>query len=897
MESERLAKIDQVFQSALDLPTERRSEFLDAQCGTDNDLRAEVGSLISAHENAGEFIENSASDMAAALIDTASRHPTRVGQYKIEKLLGSGGMGDVYLAIDRINRRVALKLLSSRIQNDRDHLSRFLQEARTVVAINHPNIVTVFDVGESEGIYYIASELIEGENLREYLQNRQLPVNEVLEIVMQVASALVAAHEKGIIHRDIKPENVMIRLDGYVKVLDFGIAKLTEQFAEPVTTNAATRVKFETAEGFVIGTASHMSPEQARGERVDGRTDIWSCGVLLYEMLTGSPPFGGGTPAEVIARVLEREPPTLAHFLSNTSALQPIVNKCLTKDREERYQTAKDFVADLRSVKQEIEFAAKLSQPPGTLESSATAVLQSMKAQGIAKPGAGDAKRHLSSAEYIVTEIKQHRRGVVLTLSAVVLAVIGISYWFLYTRARALTRIDSVAVLPFVNETDSSEVEYLSDGISESLINSLSQIPNVSVKSRAAVFRYKGNNVEPQQIASQLSVQAVVTGRVVKRGDELVLYLSLINGFTGDQIWGDQYRRRLENLIELQQEIARDVSSKLGAPLSGSEEKKVTKSYTSNAEAYQLYLKGRYHVLKLTLAEIQMGISFFRQAIALDPSYALAYVGLADAYRSSLAGDMPPTEVLPKAKEAAQKAIEIDESLADAHAELGFIIFWYDWDWNAAENQFKRAIELDPNSVDSHLFYAHLLSNVGRHTEALEEVKRARELDPLDIRTNALEGQFLLHAGRTDDALGRLQKALQMAPNHYLVHFLNASANIEKGRYAEAIAEAQKAREISGPNSHPIGFLGYAFAKSGDQPAARNLLGELLKSSREHYVSPYNIALIYAALNERTEAFAWLEKAFQLRDQRLVFLKVEPKWDNLRNEPQFQDMLGRLQLK
>ena len=491
-------------------------------------------------------------------------------------------------------------------------------------------------------------------------------------------------------------------------------------------------------------------------------------------------------------------------------------------------------------------------------------------------------------------------RQAVLAVAGVSILIItaAVGYRFFRSPASNSAPIKSIAVLPLINASGNSDVDYLSDGMTESLINSLSQLPGVSVKARSSVFRYKGKEVEPQQVATELSVQAVLNGRVIQRGDNLTLYLSLVDARNGNQIWGDQYDRKLTELISLQSEIARDVSQKLQARLSGTEKQKVAKTYTANPEAYKLYLQGRYHILKLTLAEVQTSISYFQQAIAIDPSYALAYVGLADAYRSSLAGDMAPTEVLPKAKSAAQKAVDLDDSLADAHAELGFVIFWLDWDWKAAENQYQRALELDPNNADTHVFYAHLLSNTARHAEALAEAKRARELDPLNLRINALEGQFLIHAGRTDEALGRLQKLFEMDPNYYFTHLFASSAYIEKGMFPEAIAEARKATELSGPtNSHPVAFLGYALGKSGKQAEARALLERLIKSSTERYVSPYNIAMIYNALGERDQTFTWLERGYEQRDQKMVFLKVEPKWNNLRNDSRFQDLMQRVGFK
>ncbi len=484
-------------------------------------------------------------------------------------------------------------------------------------------------------------------------------------------------------------------------------------------------------------------------------------------------------------------------------------------------------------------------------------------------------------------------------LVALSTVALGISGFFIYRSLTAAPRsqIDSIAVLPFKNESGNADVEYLSDGVTETLINSLSQLSNLSVKARSTVFRYKDKTVEPQTVAAELSVQAILTGRIVQRGDDLTLYLSLVDGRNGNQLWGQRYDRKLADLVALQNEIGHEVSQKLRVQLSARDEQKLKKEYTSSTEAYQLYLRGRYHALKRTLPETQKAISYFQQAIAVDPSYALAYVGLSDAHVSSLAANLPSNEVFPQARVAAQKAIEIDDTLAAAHAQLGFIIFWYDWDWGASENKFKRALELDPDGADTHLFYAHLLSNTGRHAEALAEAKRARELDPLNLRINALEAQFLIHAGRTDEALTRLQDTLEMDSNYFLAHLYSSSAYIEKGMYSEAISEARRAREISGGRStHAEAFLGYALAKSGKEAEARSVLDGLLKSPAERYVSPYHIALVYNGLGEHDEALAWLERAYAQRSTGIVFLKVEPKWNNLRDDPRFQDLMRRVGL-
>jgi TolB-like protein/Tfp pilus assembly protein PilF len=471
---------------------------------------------------------------------------------------------------------------------------------------------------------------------------------------------------------------------------------------------------------------------------------------------------------------------------------------------------------------------------------------------------------------------------------------IGIVAAYNYFRARASAApIESIAVLPFKNESENPEVEYLADGMTESLINSVSQLPQLSVKARSTVFRYKGQQPGPQRIASELSVQAIVEGRLIQRGDGLTLYLALVDGRNGNQIWGQQYDRKLNELLTLQGEVARDVSHQLRARMSGDEEQKLAKKYTANVEAYQLYLRGRYHSLKRTLAEREKAISYFQQAIALDPSYALAYAGLADAHLSALAADLPPSEFLPQARAAAQTAIEIDGTLAAAHAQLGFVIFWYDWDWKASENEIKRALELNPDAADTHLYYAHVLSNTGRHMEALAESKRAREIDPLNLRNNALEGQFLIHAGRADEALTRLQATLDMDPNYLLAYMYRSSAYIEKGMYTDAVTEARKAREISGNRStYAAGFEAYALAKSGKTAEARSILESLLKASAEKYT----VALVYNGLGEHDAALSWLERAYAQRSAAMVFLAVEPKWNDLRSDLRFQDLLRRLRL-
>ncbi|HXG85107.1 MAG TPA: winged helix-turn-helix domain-containing protein [Pyrinomonadaceae bacterium] len=484
------------------------------------------------------------------------------------------------------------------------------------------------------------------------------------------------------------------------------------------------------------------------------------------------------------------------------------------------------------------------------------------------------------------------RKWFFVALPIALLAIGAFAFWFFSNRPTK--QIESIAVMPFVNESGNADVEYLSDGMTETIIGSLSQLPNLNVKSRSSVFRYKGKDANAQTVGRELNVQAILTGRVVERGEDLTLYLSLVDAATENNLWSKQYSRKLPNLVAVQTEIVRDVAAHLKTKLSGADEQKLARNYTENVEAYQFYLKGRYHVLKITLPETQIGISYFEQAIDLDPNYALAYVGLADAYLSlALGGEIAPTELFPKAKAAANRAIEIDDRLAEAYAILGNILFFYDWDFKEAENQTRRALELNPNSTDIRLSYAAILSNTGRHAEGLAEARRARELEPLNLRTGALEALFLIHAGQTDEGLAGLQKVLELEPNFYIAHLFAASAYIEKGMFREAANEAHRASEISGGIKHPLGILGYVLGKSDKQREARAVLEDLLKLSKERYISLYDIAMIYNGLGERDETLAWLERGLEKRDVRMALLKVELTWNNLRDDPRFQDIMRR----
>jgi serine/threonine-protein kinase len=860
MDPDRLKKIDDVFHRTLEIAPPRRAAFLVHACGGDAALQREVESLIEADEQAGDFIEDSAAAVAAEWIANDRELVGRsVGRYKILSRLGSGGMGDVYLAEDaRLRRKVALKLLPASFAGSEERARRFRKEARAASGLNHPNIVTVHETGRWRGREFIATEFVEGATLATHLSGGSLPLAASIDIALQIASALSAAHGAGIVHRDIKPHNVMVRSDGLVKVLDFGIAKYTDANA------AGDAIGHETEAGVVLGTTAYMSPEQARGLPVDARTDIWSLGVILYEMVAAEAPFPGRTSSDRIAAILEREPDPLGKRRPGIpELLEQIVGRALAKSKDQRYPEAADLAEDLLKVRAVIGEAAPFR---------------------FAVPAPARAR------------VRPYRRPVIAVGALLLTIAAALAGRLAHVNSIGTAApIDSLAVLPLANTGGSSDTEYLSDGLTEGLINSLSQLPDLKVMSRNSVFRYKGQEPAVTAVANALRVQAILTGRIAQRGDELSISVELVDARDGAHVWGEQYRRHLSDLMALQSEITRDVSRKVRSRLASADERRLAKASIADPEAYRLYLKGRYHVLKNTHAEVQAGLSYFRQSIAIDPSYALAYVGLADAYRVlALAGESPATEELPKAKAAARKAVEIEETLAEAHAILGSVVFWYDWKWNEAEAELKRALELDPKSEDAHEAYAHVLSYTERHAEGLAEIRRAAELDPLNSRASALEGAFLINAGRADEALARLAKTLELEPDYWFARQYAASAYIEKGMFAEAIAESRKARERSGLSTRPAAFLGYALAKSGQRAQARVELERLLTLSTERYVSPYNIAMIYHGLGDREPTLAWLERAYQQREPRMVFLKAEPKWSSLRDEPRFQALLQRV---
>jgi serine/threonine-protein kinase len=894
--SERWQQVREILQSALQHSPNEREQFLEEVCGSDQSLRREVKNLLLASENVGSFMEQAAiCEVAETFVSTENGLQTGApfNQYKILSPIGAGGMGEVYLAHDtKLNRRVALKLLPQSLTTDENANRRLLREARAA-ALDHLHICQIYEIGESAGRSFIVMQFYEGETLAEKLSLENLSLSETLDFAVQIADALANAHSRNIVHCDIKPANIIVNKQRQAKILDFGLAK---NFGE----NANAESEVETAQlksqaNTIVGTPPYMSPEQACGERLDARTDIFSFGALLYEMLSGNQLFKRESYAETASAVLNYEPQLAQTIPDAPLELQRILRKCLAKDKEKRYQTAKDLMIDLQNVQHDLGLRERSGHAAELQSETKTQILDV----------AGTTNKSPVRTNTMAGESENRRLGFIVGSIILLFAVAGLGYWFFVSRSAKA--IESIAVLPFVNESDNLDAEYLSDGMTETLIGSLSQIPKLNVKARSSVFRYKGKDADAQTVGKELNVQAVFTGRVVQRGHELTLFLSLVDAANGNNLWSKPYNRKLTNLVALQNEIARDVSDNLKTKLSGAEEQKLTKNYTANAEAYRLYLQGRYFWNKRTEKDIRKSIEYYNQALELDPNYALAYAGIADAYTNLSAGGyspLHPAQGFPKAKEAALKALEIDNTLAEAHVPLGFVKDRYEWDFAAAENEYERAIELKPEYAPAHQRYGVFLGQMGRFDESIAALERTRELAPLSLIIATDLGLPYFWSRRYEKAVEILQKALEIDPNFAWAHLHLSNNYREMGRYEEAFAESQKYFMLSGglyreDGRKRINFtLATAYAAAGRKGEARKILDEMDESvKRGEYNTPLPRAIIYCALGDKEQAFAWLEKAYADRVPGMVELNVNPWWDIVRDDPRFEDLVKRVGLQ
>ena len=838
-----------------------------------------------------------------------------ISHYRILSVLGKGGMGIVYKAEDiRLGRMVAVKFLPEELATDHQALERFRREARAVSALNHPNICTLHDIDLDAEQPFLVMEFIEGETLRQRIQERPMQLDELLDLAIQITDALDIAHTGRIVHRDIKPGNILVTPRGQIKVMDFGLAKMDAEHngSDSGDGNSTMAIDFVTSAGSTIGTVAYMSPEQARGEKLDTRSDLFSLGVVLYEMATRKAPFHGTTTAMTFVAILHNPcvPPTQLRP-DLPPDLERIIQKALEKDRDMRYQTAADIRADLKRLRRETGGAASSatgvsvaggaasssthSKGPSSGTSRITAEPKTAAetvTETVATPAAASSSHGVSSAEYLVEEIKRHRWGLFATIAVLLLVSAATAYYFFFREQP----IESIAVLPFENAGASPGTEYLGDGITESIINSVSQLPKLSVRSFSSVSRYRGKDLNPMKIGNELKVQAVLTGRLVHHGDEVSINTELIDVRHDRQIWGSQYNRKMADLLAVQEQISHEVSDRLQMRFTGEEQKRMARGATENTEAYQLYLQGRYHWNKRTLEDMQQAIDFFGQAIDRDPRYALAYAGQADAY--ALLADfnvLPAKEVLPKVKKAADKAIELDGALAEAHTSLAWALY-HQWDWAGAEKEFKQAIELNAGYAPAHSAYGDYLMALGRLDDALSELNRAHELDPSSPVTNLALGMRFYYARDYLKAIDQCQQTSVADPLFVPAHVCLGRAYEGKGSYPEAIAELQKALDLSGGDTNEVAALGRAYALSGRTADAMKTLTELTMRSQQTYVQPYWVAVIHVALGDTDQAFDWLEKAFVDQSASLALLKVDPAFDPVRKDPRFTDMVRRLGL-